>query len=109
MRWRTLRNPHQLHAEGVRRYASTSFLRVRRKTPAGRARGRGRAGDRRPSRSGSDAIKAGKSVESTMGFTRSIARHGNTPGQLDPGVVLYLTPKRAFASKVQDFLIAIAA
>jgi acetate kinase len=52
------------------------------------------------------AIKDGKSVESTMGFTAldGLAM-GTRPGQLDPGVVLYLIAEKGMpASKVQDFL-----
>ena len=52
------------------------------------------------------AMKGGKSVESTMGFTAldGLAM-GTRPGQLDPGVVLYLlTEKGMSASNVQNFL-----
>ncbi len=52
------------------------------------------------------AMKAGKSVESTMGFTAldGLAM-GTRPGQLDPGVVLYLIAERGMsATNVQDFL-----
>ena len=52
------------------------------------------------------AIKGGKSVESTMGFTAldGLAM-GTRPGQLDPGVVLYLIAEKGMsASNVQNFL-----
>jgi acetate kinase len=52
------------------------------------------------------AIEGGKSVESTMGFTAldGLAM-GTRPGQLDPGVVLYLIAEKGMsAAKVQDFL-----
>src|SRR5262245_41983643 len=52
------------------------------------------------------AMKGGKSVESTMGFTAldGLAM-GTRPGQLDPGVVLYLLSEKGMpAAKVQDFL-----
>jgi acetate kinase len=52
------------------------------------------------------AMKDGRSVESTMGFTAldGLAM-GTRPGQLDPGVVLYLIAEKGMsASKVQDFL-----
>jgi acetate kinase len=52
------------------------------------------------------AMKGGKSVESTMGFTAldGLAM-GTRPGQLDPGVVLYLIAEKGMsAPKVQDFL-----
>ena len=51
-------------------------------------------------------MNAGKSVESTMGFTAldGLAM-GTRPGQLDPGVVLYLIAEKGMsAPKVQDFL-----
>src|SRR5260370_32430839 len=50
--------------------------------------------------------RGGRSVESTMGFTAldGLAM-GTRPGQLDPGVVLYLMSEKGMsASKVQDFL-----
>jgi acetate kinase len=52
------------------------------------------------------AMKNGKSVESTMGFTALDGLPmGTRPGQLDPGVVLYLISEKGLsASKVQDFL-----
>ena len=52
------------------------------------------------------AMKGGKSVESTMGFTAldGLAM-GTRPGQIDPGVVLYLISEKGMsASKVQNFL-----
>jgi acetate kinase len=52
------------------------------------------------------AILAGKSVESTMGFTALDGLPmGTRPGQFDPGVVLYLlTEKRMQADAIQEFL-----
>jgi acetate kinase len=52
------------------------------------------------------ALLGGRSLESTMGFTAldGLAM-GTRPGQIDPGVVLYLlTEKGMNASQVQDFL-----
>jgi len=52
------------------------------------------------------AMKGGKSVESTMGFTAldGLAM-GTRPGQIDPGVVLYLISEKGMsASNVQNFL-----
>ena len=41
------------------------------------------------------AMSAGKSVDSTMGFTALDGLPmGTRPGQLDPGVVLYLTSEK---------------
>jgi acetate kinase len=52
------------------------------------------------------ALKDGRSVESTMGFTAlDGVPMGTRPGQIDPGVVLYLlTEKGMPPAKVQDFL-----
>src|SRR5204863_8814208 len=52
------------------------------------------------------SMKGGKSVESTMGFTAldGLAM-GTRPGQIDPGVVLYLIAEKGMsASNVQNFL-----
>ncbi len=52
------------------------------------------------------ALKAGRSVESSMGFTALDGLPmGTRPGQIDPGVVLYLmSEKGVSAAAVQDFL-----
>ena len=52
------------------------------------------------------ALKGGRSAESTMGFTALDGLPmGTRPGQLDPGVVLYLLSERGMAaSAVQNFL-----
>lgn len=52
------------------------------------------------------AVSQGRSVESTMGFTALDGLPmGTRPGQLDPGVVLYLlTEKGMDAAAAQDFL-----
>ena len=52
------------------------------------------------------ALANGRSVESTMGFTALDGLPmGTRPGQLDPGVVLYLLAERSMApSAVQDLL-----
>jgi acetate kinase len=52
------------------------------------------------------ALKNGCSVESTMGFTALDGLPmGTRPGQIDPGVVLYLlSEKRMSVSDVQNFL-----
>jgi acetate kinase len=52
------------------------------------------------------ALKGGRSVESTMGFTALDGLPmGTRPGQIDPGVVLYLLSEKGMTSgKVQDFL-----
>ena len=52
------------------------------------------------------ALRAGRSVESTMGFTALDGLPmGTRPGQIDPGVLLYLiTEKGMTAAEVQDLL-----
>jgi acetate kinase len=52
------------------------------------------------------AISAGKSVESTLGFTALDGLPmGTRPGQLDPGIVLYLLEeKRMSAKEIERFL-----
>jgi acetate kinase len=52
------------------------------------------------------ALSGGRSVESTMGFTALDGLPmGTRPGQLDPGVVIYLTAEKGMApSEVQDLL-----
>jgi acetate kinase len=54
------------------------------------------------------ALAGGRSIESTMGFTALDGLPmGTRPGQLDPGVVLYLiAEKRMTAAQVQDLLYA---
>jgi acetate kinase len=52
------------------------------------------------------ALSGGRSIESTMGFTALDGLPmGTRPGQIDPGVVLYLIQeKRMNAAELQDFL-----
>jgi acetate kinase len=52
------------------------------------------------------ALASGRSVESTMGFTALDGMPmGTRPGQIDPGVVLYLLQEKGMdAAAVQDFL-----
>ena len=52
------------------------------------------------------ALKAGKSVDSTMGFTALDGLPmGTRPGQIDPGVVLYLVAEKGMtAAQVEDLL-----
>lgn len=102
--------PHQLHTEGVRRYGfhGLSYEYICRRLP-----------DIAPDIAGGKvivahlgsgasmcAMRGGRSVESTMGFTAldGLAM-GTRPGQLDPGVVLYLIAEKGMsASNVQSFL-----
>ncbi|BAL10413.1 acetate kinase [Bradyrhizobium japonicum] len=102
--------PYQLHAEGVRRYGfhGLSYEYIARTLP-------GVAPDIAKRRvivahlgSGASmcALKDGRSVESTMGFTALDGLPmGTRPGQIDPGVVIYLISEKGLsASNVQNFL-----
>ncbi|MGX0962645.1 acetate kinase [Bradyrhizobium japonicum] len=102
--------PYQLYAEGVRRYGfhGLSYEYIARTLP-------GVAPDIAKRRvivahlgSGASmcALKDGRSVESTMGFTALDGLPmGTRPGQIDPGVVIYLISEKGMsASNVQNFL-----
>jgi acetate kinase len=102
--------PRQLHAEGVRRYgfhglsyeyiASTlpgvaPAIATRRVIVAHLGSGASMC-----------AIDQGRSIESTMGFTALDGLPmGTRPGQLDPGVLLYLISEKGMsAAETQSFL-----
>jgi acetate kinase len=102
--------PRELHAEGVRRYGfhglsyeyiASALPRVAPEIAAGRVivahLGNGAS---------MCAMEHGRSVESTMGFTALDGLPmGTRPGQLDPGIVLYLISEKGISpEKVQDFL-----
>ncbi|WEX90506.1 acetate kinase [Sinorhizobium garamanticum] len=102
--------PQSFYDEGVRRYGfhglSYEYIaeRLREVTPQ-KARGRvivAHLG----SGASMCALRDGRSIESTMGFTALDGLPmGTRPGQLDPGVVLYLmTHKGMSAEKVSDLL-----
>ena len=102
--------PRQLYDEGVRRYGfhGLSYEYIARTLPkvapdiaAGRV-----IVAHLGSGASMCALKSGCSVESTMGFTALDGLPmGTRPGQIDPGVVLYLlSEKRMEPGKVQDFL-----
>ena len=102
--------PHQLHAEGVRRYGfhGLSYEYIAKTLPQvapETAKGRvivAHLG----SGASMCALKGGRSVESTMGFTALDGLPmGTRPGQLDPGVLLYLISEKGMsASNAQNFL-----
>ena len=102
--------PHQLHAEGVRRYGfhGLSYEYIAKTLPKIApeiAKGRvivAHLG----SGASMCALKGGCSAESTMGFTALDGLPmGTRPGQIDPGVVLYLISEKGMsASNVQNFL-----
>ena len=102
--------PQSLYAEGVRRYG---FHGLSYEYVAGRlpeiapeiAKGRviiAHLG----SGASMCAVSNGQSVESTMGFTALDGLPmGTRPGQLDPGIVLYLLTEKAMSpQEAQDFL-----
>jgi acetate kinase len=102
--------PYQLYEEGVRRYGfhGLSYEYIAKTLPkvapdiaAGRV-----IVAHLGSGASMCALKGGRSVESTMGFTALDGLPmGTRPGQIDPGVVLYLITEKAMApGKVQDFL-----
>jgi acetate kinase len=102
--------PYQLHAEGVRRYGfhGLSYEYVAKalaQVAPDIAKGRviiAHLG----SGASMCALKNGRSVESTMGFTALDGLPmGTRPGQIDPGVVLYLISEKGMsASNAQSFL-----
>jgi acetate kinase len=102
--------PYQLHAEGVRRYGfhGLSYEYVAKTLPHVApeiAKGRvivAHLG----SGASMCALKGGRSTESTMGFTALDGLPmGTRPGQIDPGVVLYLISEKGMsASNAQKFL-----
>jgi acetate kinase len=102
--------PHQLHAEGVRRYGfhGLSYEYVAKTLPQIApeiAKGRvivAHLG----SGASMCALKGGRSAESTMGFTALDGLPmGTRPGQIDPGVVLYLISEKGMsAADAQNFL-----
>jgi acetate kinase len=102
--------PHRLYEEGVRRYGfhglSYEYIAQRSRDVAPEvAKGRvivAHLG----SGASMCAMANGRSVESTMGFTALDGLPmGTRPGQLDPGVVLYLLAEKGMSpSAVQDLL-----
>jgi acetate kinase len=102
--------PERFYAEGVRRYGfhglSYEFVagqlpQVAPKVAAGRV-----IVAHLGSGASMCALAGGRSVESTMGFTALDGLPmGTRPGQLDPGVVLYLVAERGMtAAQVQSLL-----
>jgi acetate kinase len=102
--------PRQLHAEGVRRYGfhGLSYEYIASVLPQVAPE----IADKRVivahlgSGASMCALDHGRSVESTLGFTALDGLPmGTRPGQLDPGVVLYLISEKGMsASEVQDLL-----
>ena len=102
--------PERLYEEGVRRYGfhglsyeyiASRLPHVSPKIAAGRV-----IVAHLGSGASMCALSGGRSIESTMGFTALDGLPmGTRPGQIDPGVVLYLIEeKRMTAAQVQDLL-----
>jgi acetate kinase len=102
--------PYQLHAEGVRRYgfhglsyeyAAKTLPQVAPEIAKGRV-----IVAHLGSGASMCALKEGRSIECTMGFTALDGLPmGTRPGQIDPGVLLYLISEKGMsASNVQSFL-----
>jgi acetate kinase len=102
--------PQRLYTEGVRRYGfhGLSYEYIARRLPeiapelaSGRV-----VVAHLGSGASMCAISGGRSVESTLGFTALDGLPmGTRPGQLDPGVVLYLmSEKRMNAQEIETFL-----
>src|SRR6476620_2079312 len=102
--------PRQLHAEGVRRYGfhglSYEYIAQALQHVAPEIAGGRVIVAHLGSGASMCALKGGRSVESTMGFTAldGLAM-GTRCGQIDPGVVLYLLSEKGMsASNAQNFL-----
>jgi acetate kinase len=102
--------PQQLHADGVRRYGfhGLSYEYIAKALPqiAPDIAGGRVIVAHLGSGASMCALKAARSVESTMGFSAldGLAM-GTRPGQIDPGVLLYLLSEKGMsASDVQGFL-----
>jgi acetate kinase len=102
--------PHRLYEEGVRRYGfhglSYEYV-AQRLHDVAPAIAKGRViVAHLGSGASMCAMANGRSVESTMGFTALDGLPmGTRPGQLDPGVVLYLLAEKGMSpSAVQDLL-----
>ncbi|ODS00674.1 acetate kinase [Methyloceanibacter methanicus] len=102
--------PETLYAEGVRRYGfhglSYEYIASRLPDVAAEIAGGRVVVAHLGSGASMCAMSAGKSVECTLGFTALDGLPmGTRPGQLDPGVVLYLMSEKGMgAEEIQRFL-----
>jgi acetate kinase len=101
--------PQHLHAEGVRRYGfhGLSYEYVASRLPEIAEAVAGRViVAHLGSGASMCALSGGRSIESTMGFTALDGLPmGTRPGQIDPGVILYLMEqKKMSAAALQNFL-----
>jgi acetate kinase len=102
--------PEQLYAEGVRRYGfhglSYEYIANRLPDVAPNLAQRRVVVAHLGSGASMCALSSGKSVECTLGFTALDGLPmGTRPGQLDPGVVLYLMSEKGMSAKeIESFL-----
>ncbi|HEX4407279.1 MAG TPA: acetate/propionate family kinase [Xanthobacteraceae bacterium] len=102
--------PKHFYAEGVRRYGfhglSYEYIAGRLREVAPNIAGGRVIVAHLGSGASMCALSGGKSIESTMGFTALDGLPmGTRPGQIDPGVLLYLINEKGMtASAVQDML-----
>ena len=101
--------PQDLYAEGVRRYGfhGLSYEYIASCLPEVAPEAAGRViVAHLGSGASMCALSGGRSIESTMGFTALDGLPmGTRPGQIDPGVILYLIEqKKMGGAAVQDFL-----
>ena len=102
--------PERLYAEGVRRYRfhglSYEYIASRLPQVAPDIAGGRVIVAHLGSGASMCALSGGRSVESTLGFTALDGLPmGTRPGQLDPGIVLYLLQEKGMsAAQVQSFL-----
>lgn len=102
--------PEPLYAEGVRRYGfhglSYEYIARRLRDVAPEIADGRIVVAHLGSGASMCALKSGKSVESTMGFTALDGLPmGTRPGQLDPGVVLYLISEKGISAKEIEHLL----
>ncbi len=101
--------PEALHAQGVRRYGfhglSYEYLSTRLPELAPEIAGGRVVALHLGSGASACALRAGRSVESTMSFTALDGLPmGTRPGLLDPGVVLYLAQQGRSAGEIEHIL-----
>jgi len=102
--------PERFHAEGVRRYGfhglSYEFIANRLPQVAPKIAGGRVIVAHLGSGASMCALSAGRSVESTMGFTALDGLPmGTRPGQLDPGVILYLVAQKGMSAGAVEKLL----
>ncbi len=102
--------PERFHAEGVRRYGfhglSYEFIANRLREVAPQIAARRVIVAHLGSGASMCALSDGRSVESTMGFTALDGLPmGTRPGQIDPGVILYLVAQKGMTAGAVEKLL----